>query len=279
MGKLKTMLKQAQDSHTAVLALNIYSRESIRGCLQAAEKAKTPLILAFGKRYLDVMSLEEAVALFRLNSRDITVPVCLHLDHCADLNILKQAVDAGFDSVMIDGSALSFEENIALSREAVLYAHQKDVDVEAELGAIRTGVKSSEDSGDIQLYTDPQEAKEFCERTQCDALAVSIGTVHGLYKVKPNIRIDVLKAVRAAVDTPLVLHGGSGTGTEVLKECIREGITKININTELSNYCRDELKNWLRDNDPHMSVLSKKIVSLYEEAATAEFRELLEVEP
>ena len=276
MGKLKTMLKQAQDSHTAVLALNIYSRESIRGCLQAAEKAQKPLILAFGKRYLDVMSLEEAVALFRLNAKDVTVPVCLHLDHCADLNILKQAVDAGFDSVMIDGSALSFEENIALSREAAEYAHAKDVDVEAELGAIRTGAKSSEDSGDIQLYTDPEEAKEFCERTQCDALAVSIGTVHGLYKVKPNVRIDVLKAVRAAVDTPLVLHGGSGTGTEVLKECIREGITKININTELSNYCRDKLKDWLRDNDPHMSVISKQTVSLYEEAAMLEFRELLE---
>ena len=277
MGKLKEMLKGAQDSHTAVLALNIYSRESIRGCLMAAEKARQPLILGFGKRYLDTLSLEEAVFLTRHNSRDITVPVCLHLDHCSDLSILKQAVDTGFDSVMIDGSAFSFAENKKLTREAVDYAHAQDVDVEAELGAIKTGVSSSEESGDIQLYTDPLQAKDFCEETGCDALAVSIGTVHGLYKVKPDIRLDVLRAVRNAVDTPLVLHGGSGTGTEVLRECIREGITKININTEISNACRQKLKELLPE-EPHMALISKSLVSFYKEATLEEFRELLEVQ-
>ncbi|MBR2802822.1 MAG: class II fructose-bisphosphate aldolase [Erysipelotrichaceae bacterium] len=277
MGKLASLLKSAQQQHSAVPALNIYSRESIRGCLLAAEAAGQPVILGFGKRYLDVLSLEEAVFLTRACSRDISVPVCLHLDHCADLSILKKAVDAGFDSVMIDGSALSLSENVALTREAVEYAHAAGVDVEAELGAIRTGMHSSEDSGTVQLYTDPEQAADFCEKTGCDALAVSIGTVHGLYKEKPCIRLDVLQAVRKATDTPLVLHGGSGTGTEMLRTCIREGITKININTEISNTCREKLKALLNAEEPHMASLSKSLVGFYKEAALQEYRDLLEV--
>ena len=138
---------------------------------------------------------------------------------------------------MYDGSALDFEENVKNTQTVCKMAHEKNVSVEAELGSLALGAYSNETDIDHgQAYTDPAKAKEFVERTGVDALAVSIGTVHGMYKAKPNIRIDILEKIAKEVSIPLVLHGGSGTPEETILKCIENGICKINVNTEISQY-------------------------------------------
>ena len=159
---------------------------------------------------------------------------------------------------MYDGSALPFEENAANSKLVADYAHAKDVSVEAELGSLALGEHSNETDIDHgQAYTDPVKAKEFVEITGIDALAVSIGTVHGMYKGTPNIRVDILKEINAAVSVPLVLHGGSGTPEEILLECIDNGICKINVNTEISQYTVKKLGNIIsQEPNTHLSKLT-----------------------
>lgn len=160
------------------------------------------------------------------------MPVVLHLDHGMSIETCKKAIDLGFTSVMIDASMKSFEENVAITKEVVEYAKAKDVSVEAEIGH----VASNFDTNDTEaLYTQPEEAKRFAEESGCDSLAISIGTAHGVYKAKaiPEISFDSLHAIHAATNVPLVLHGGSGSGDDNLNRCAKEGISKVNIYTDL----------------------------------------------
>ena len=162
-----------------------------------------------------------------------SIPVCLHLDHTKDIETVEAAIEAGFTSVMIDASALPFEENIAVTREAVKLGAAKNVSVEAELGQIG-GSDKLETGHDQELYTKPEEAEEFVRRTGVDLLAVSVGTAHGVYKVKnPEIQIDLIKEISRLCKIPLVLHGGSGLPPETMQRACRAGISKINIATDL----------------------------------------------
>jgi len=165
-----------------------------------------------------------------------TIPVVLHLDHTKDLARIKEVIDAGFTSVMIDASALEFNDNIALTRQVVEYAHAKGVSVEAELGRILTTDKLETDS-DSLLYTVPEEAAEFVRRTGVDALAVSVGSAHGVYMVKdPKIDYERIEQIRKLIDTPLVLHGGSGLPAKTVLKAITlpsGGVSKINIATDI----------------------------------------------
>jgi ketose-bisphosphate aldolase len=169
---------------------------------------------------------------------------------------------------MFDGSSLPFEENIKKTAEVVAIAHAVNVSVEAELGALAGGEFSNEEAGE-EVYTNPKQASYFVEKTGIDALAVSIGTVHGMYKGTPRIDVEVLKKIAACIEIPLVLHGGSGTPEEVIRECIRNGIAKINVNTEISYYTVEQVKALLQSGKSyHLSQLALKEVGYVREIVT-----------
>lgn len=253
------ILKDAYEKKYAVGSFNFYNYESLRGILNAGKEANAPLIVSFGKKYLTNMTLDEAAALTNAAASSNALPVCLHLDHCNDLNVIYRAIRSGFTSVMYDGSALRFEENLKNTKLVCEIAHASGVSVEAELGSLAAGENSHEgEKTDKEIYTDPIMAKQFVEETKVDALAVSIGTVHGLYKGTPNVRVDILKEINKECNTPLVLHGGSGTPEKTIRECIANGITKINVNTEISDYTIQNTRELLNNQNPHFSVLSIK---------------------
>lgn len=255
---LKTILKDTREKNYAVGSFNVYSYETINGVKKAVIKTGKPAIISFGASYLKNMSLECVKYITESAVGKLETQTALHLDHCSDLEIIKAAIEAGFTSVMYDGSALPFEENIKNTKAVCAMAHEKNVSVEAELGSIALGEHSNETDIDHgQAYTNPESAARFVKETGVDALAVSIGTVHGMYKAKPNIRIDILKDISAKVSIPLVLHGGSGTPEETIIQCIENGICKINVNTEISQYTVKELFKVISENpNTHLSKLT-----------------------
>ena len=266
------MLKDAYKGHYAIGSFNAYGYETIRGIIDAGVRTGcTDMIVAFGAKYLTNMSLDEAVAITKAAAQSAEAAaaaaggkplrVCLHLDHCKNIDIIGHAIDAGFGSVMYDGSALPFEENLKNTKLVCDMAHIRGVSVEAELGSLAAGASSHEgEATDREVYTDPEAAAEFIAGTGVDALAVSIGTVHGLYKGTPDIRVDILKEINAACGIPLVLHGGSGTPRDKILECIANGISKINVNTEIAMFAAGRLKERLaQDELPHLSVLQRGI--------------------
>ncbi len=256
VNNLKEALKKAQTEKYALGSFNVYNYETIKGVYNSIEQAQTDGIIAFGAKYLSNMTVKEVSNLIRTVSRNYPKDIIIHLDHCSDFKVIKEAIDAGFTSVMFDGSHLPYEENVKATKEVCEYAHNRGVSVEAELGSIALGEHSNEDHAE-EKYTDPLQAKDFVDRTGVDCLAVSIGTVHGTYKGTPNISVKRLKEINALVDVPLVLHGGSGTPIETIKECIENGICKININTEMSKEAVALMYKTIQENDKsHFSQLS-----------------------
>ncbi len=253
---LKDLLDEAKEQKRAVGAFNCYNYETLRGTLEAAEELGQSVIIAFGENYMVNMEISEVYALVSEMGRKSHVKVALHLDHCKSVDHIEAAIEAGFTSVMYDGSHLSLEENIANTRRVVAMAHQAGVSVEAELGCLELGAFSNEE-GASAVYTDPDQARRFVLETDVDALAVSVGTVHGMYRGEPKVNLDVLRAINDSVDKPLVLHGGSGTPPHIIKEAINSGIAKINVNTEISVYAMEEIKKSLAMESPlHFSALS-----------------------
>lgn len=254
---LADILKDAYRGHYAVGAFNGYNYETFAGIIAAGTETNTPVILAFGAKYLQNMSLETAYALAASLGGKGETPVCLHLDHCSDLDTVFRAIRAGFGSVMYDGSALPFAENVKNTKLVCRFAKACGVSVEAELGCLAAGEQSHEGSAaDVAAYTEPVQAAEFVAATGVDALAVSIGTVHGLYKGEPNLRLDILAAINKLVAVPLVLHGGSGLAARDIAGCIGQGIAKINVNTEISVYTVAKTREMLASGQPHFSELS-----------------------
>lgn len=253
------MLSSAYKTHKAVGSFNWYNFETLRGIIEAGIDCKSPVIASFGAKYLSNMELDTAASLAKSLADKSDQPVCLHLDHCSDKAVIVRAIRAGFGSVMYDGSKLDFEENVRNTAEICDIAHACGVSVEAELGSLAAGIDSHEGSADDrEIYTDPDMAARFVRETGVDALAVSIGTVHGMYKGTPNIRTDILADINKAVSSPLVLHGGSGTPEDKLLACINNGISKINVNTEISEYVVSHTRELLNTEKPHLSVLSLK---------------------
>jgi fructose-bisphosphate aldolase class II len=262
------LLREARRGQYAVGSFNVYNYETIRGVVEAARELGYGTIVAFGEAYLPNMALDEVAALVRAMSHGAGVPLVLHLDHCKSFDNVVKAIRAGFTSVMFDGSSLPYEENISKTAQVAAMAHAVGVSVEAELGALAGGEFSNEEAGE-EIYTNPEQAEEFASKTAIDALAVSIGTVHGMYKGVPRIDVGVLKKIAARVSLPLVLHGGSGTPEEVVRECIRNGIAKINVNTEISYYTVEQVKALLASGkSPHLSQLSLKEVGFVKQVVT-----------
>lgn len=255
---MNDILHNAKLGNYAVGSFNIYSYETIKGVLDSAKYMNTPVILAFGEKYLENMDLELVYNLVKILSKDFDVPVVIHLDHCRKLENVYKAIKAGFTSVMYDGSSLPYEQNVANTLKIVEVAHACNVSVEAELGSLSVGVNSHEGNlVDEEVYTDPLQARDFVQKSGVNALAVSIGTVHGMYNGIPNIRVDILKKIKSKVNIPLVLHGGSGTPQDILRDCIHNGICKINVNTEISVYTIEQMKQLLNnDSKYHLSEVS-----------------------
>lgn len=237
---LKQLLAPAQKNGFAVGAFSPRYTAMIRAILRAAEHLQSPAIVQIAQVELGwyQLTLRDFANAFWQQVDEVrpTVPICLHLDHTQDIELIKEAIDLGFSSVMIDASHESLEGNIATTQQVVEYAHERGVSVEAELGKIGTGDFIESDK-DEELYTDPQEAGLFVSQTGVDALAVSVGTAHGVYLVRqPKVDIERLREIRALTDVALVLHGGSGVPAEMVHNAIQlsgGGVSKVNIATDL----------------------------------------------
>ncbi|MEJ5961066.1 class II fructose-bisphosphate aldolase [Pedobacter immunditicola] len=228
---LKEKLKVFTAQKRGVLATNFYNLETLRGVLEAARALNQPLILQLTRSSIEYMGLATAVSLGREGLKQFGVEGWIHLDHGDTVDLAQSCLDAGFDSVMIDGSELSYEENIKLTKEVVKRAKGYNAHVEAELGYVAKLGQSSA----VQFFTDPDQASEFVRITGVDSLAVAIGTAHGFYKNEPRLQFDLLSEISAKTDATLVLHGGSGIPEEQLKEAILRGICKVNLATEIKN--------------------------------------------
>ena len=228
---LTAKLKEAQTNGTALWAANFYNLETLQGILQAAGELEQPIILQLTRGSIEYMGLQPAVALARAMISKYDVQAWLHLDHGDSVELVDRCLEAGFDSVMIDGSELPLEENIKITRTVVNLAGDYGVNVEAELGYVAKLGQSSDQVG----FTEPQEAKRFVTETGVNALAVAIGSAHGFYQKTPKLDMERLREIHAAADVPLVLHGGSGIPDEQIRQAVQTGICKINVATETKN--------------------------------------------
>lgn len=238
---LKEILKDAKEQKYAVGAFNVPNLESIMAVIEAAEEMQVPVILAHAHNQEYVVPIEVIGPVMLEFAKNAKVPVCVHADHGASFSFCMRAIRQGFTSVMYDGSALSFEENVKNTCEVVKAAHAVGVSVEAELGHIFVSsvgagegraAKSAEDYENLEdAYTDPEKAREFVEATGIDALAIAFGTTHGIYVKKPKLDLERITKIKRSIDIPFVMHGGSGVPEEGFRTAIRNGITKINYYT------------------------------------------------
>lgn len=227
--KMTELFAAREDTSFAVGAFNVSNMEMAWGAIQAAEELNTPLILQIAEGRLRYSPLDLLGPVMLAAAKRCKVPAAVHLDHGGTLETIKLALSLGFTSVMFDGSKYPLDENIRRTREVVEMAHAQGAAVEAEIGRVG-GAEGDYKSVDV-LVTSVDEAKKFAEETGVDALAVAIGTAHGNYTVQPKLRIDRLREIFDAVKTPLVLHGGTGLTEDDFRNCIANGIKKINIAT------------------------------------------------
>lgn len=242
--KTTDMLAACLDGKYAVGAFNVNGLDQPKALIKTAEQMSSPLIVVEPGVIEKYVDFQDFAAVTKRAADAASVPVSIHLSHGLDLEQAERAMKAGFTSVMYDGSKLTFEENVANTAKAVARGHKYGCAVEGELGALGSSFINVSET-----MTDPEKAREFVARTGVDILAVSIGNSHGFYKGAPHLDFDRLIAIREAIrDFPcyLTLHGGSGISEEDFRRCIREGITKICIYTEMCNLGRQEIESWLK---------------------------------
>ena len=238
---MKKLLKQAEEQKKAVGAFSVGNMEMVMGAVRAAEELNTPIILQIAEVRLKNSPLELMGPMMIAAAKNSSVDIAVHLDHGLTLETVDKALELGFTSVMFDGSLLDFEENVGTVQRVVEKASRYKASVEAELGVV--GGNEGEGKAHKILCTDPEKAREFCLRTGVNALAVAIGNAHGNYPVLPELRFDVLEQIYKKVDTPLVLHGGTGITDDMFRKAISLGVRKINIATasfdHLAKYAKD----------------------------------------
>ena len=253
----KEMFEKSMKEGFAIGAFNVNNMEIIQAIVDAAAEENSPVILQASSSAIKYARPTYLMKMVEAAVEETNIPIAIHLDHGPDFETCKACIDAGFTSVMIDGSKYDFEENIAITKKVVEYAHERGVVVEAELGKL-AGIEDEVNvSADEAMYTDPMQAKEFVERTGCDSLAIAIGTSHGAYKFKgeAKLRFDILAKIKELIpNTPIVLHGAStvipelvdmcnnyggdipgakGVPDEILNEASKTGVSKINVDTDL----------------------------------------------
>ncbi len=247
---MKEILEDARKNHYAIPAFDVSNYEMMKAILETCEEEKSPALLMTLGVDTEGRNLQLLSSMINGASNYFKVPVCLHMDHATDIDFIKYGCDNGYSSVMYDGSVLPFEENAKNTAIVTEYAHKKGITVEAELGHVgNASVGSISETGTDtdpgESLTVPEEVKKFVEITDVDALAVAIGTSHGVYQKTPELRIDRLDEITAMCDRPLVLHGGSGTPDDQMQNAIRHGITKINIYSDVLYALNQGLKNTL----------------------------------
>ncbi|MCA0759773.1 tagatose bisphosphate family class II aldolase [Vibrio vulnificus] len=258
----REMLKRAQLGGYAVPAFNIHNLETVQVVVETASEMGSPVILAGTPGTYDYAGTDYLISICKEAAHKHSIPLVLHLDHHEDLQDIRNKVEHGIRSVMIDGSHHVFDQNIDIVRSVVQYCNRFDASVEAELG--RLGGQEDDlivDSADA-LMTDPASAAEFVRRTGIDSLAVAIGTAHGLYKAEPKLDFARLEKIRSVVDIPLVLHGASGVPDEMVRRCIELGVCKVNVATELKIAFADAVKGHFAEhpdaNDPRKYITPGK---------------------
>ncbi|KJR47051.1 Fructose-bisphosphate aldolase class II [Desulfosporosinus sp. I2] len=269
------LLDRAQKEHYAVGAFNCNNMEIVQAIVAAAEAEKAPVIIQASQGAIKYAGIEYITALTKLAAEKSSVPIALHLDHGTSFAQVMQCARNGFSSVMIDGSKLSMEDNVALTNKVIEAVRLLGVSVEAELGKIG----GTEDDITVDereaLFTDPAEAEYFVQATKVDALAIAIGTAHGQYKGVPKLDFERLTKIRERVSTPLVLHGSSGVPDDALREAISRGVCKVNIDTNIREAfvwaARKVLEGNSKEIDP------RKMLGPAREAATNIIREKIRI--
>lgn len=242
-------LPRAKREKFAVGQFNLNNLEFAQAITEAGVEENAPLIFGVSEGAMRYMGLDYVVAIARTAAEQSGLPIALHLDHGSSFEVVMKCIQAGFSSVMFDGSHYPFEENVRLTKEVVRAAHAVGVSVEGELGTIG-GVEDdvNVDSSEAALAK-PEEAIRFYEETKVDALAIAVGTAHGLYKGEPRIRFDIIEEVSRHIDVPIVLHGGSGVPDEAIQRAIALGVGKINVNTENQVACTATVRKLLEENE------------------------------
>lgn len=242
-------LPQAKREGFAVGQFNINNLEFTQAITEAGMEEKSPLIFGVSEGAMRYIGIDYVMAIAKTAADSSGLPIALHLDHGSSYDVVMQCIRAGFSSVMFDGSHYPLEENIRLTQEVVKAAHAVGISVEGELGTIG-GVEDDVqvDEADAALAK-PEEAIRFYEETKVDALAIAVGTAHGMYKGEPHIRFDIIEAVSQQIDVPLVLHGGSGVPDESIQKAISLGAGKVNVNTESQVACTDTIREVLGNDE------------------------------
>ncbi len=237
----KQMLQDALTQGYAIPAFSIMNQESAEAMVEEAERVKSPLILMIGKPYYSTIGADIVYAMVRKIAEAASIPVALHQDHGPSLEDVQLCLDAGFTSVMFDGSHHSFDENVELTCKAVEMARKYNACIEAELGAVGGAEDNLKDAVLLDsLKVNPEEAKKFMEVTNVDILAPAIGNVHGISKVEPKLDVPLMQKIHALLpNTPLVLHGASGISDNVIRDLIAAGCAKINVGSEFKRAIRD----------------------------------------
>lgn len=247
LSHLKELVEDARRRRYALAAFNVENLETTLGVVRAAVLKRSPVILQVSETTIRYGGLRPITAIVETVARDEAgdVPVALHLDHGRSFRTVAECIAAGFSSIMIDNSDVPYQENVILTKQAVDYAHRKSVWVQGELGQVK-GLEELSPEQREKFMTSPGEAKQFVEETQVDTLAVAVGNVHGIVKLKqgnPKLDLPRLAAIHAAIpETPLVLHGASGIPTAGLKEARQNGVVIVNMNTELKLAFVDALR-------------------------------------
>jgi fructose-bisphosphate aldolase class II len=244
----KAILDVANEHYFAVPAFNISDYAMFNGIADISEEKNAPLIVAIHPDEVSHIGPDVIAAITQRANR-ASVPIAIHWDHGATYEQILTAMHIGFTSVMIDGSMLPFDENVAISRKVVEAAHAVGLSVEGELGTIGKTDNEAEDGSDAIIYTVPEDAVTFVRETGVDSLAIAIGTYHGLYPatLKPELKLDLLKEIKGRVEIPLVLHGGSGNPDDEIAEATRLGINKINISSDIKAAYHNKMREVLAD--------------------------------
>lgn len=252
MKPLREYIDEAREKGAAVGHFNISNLEALRGIFNAAKEKNLPIIIGVSEGERDFIGVKQVVALVKSLRDEHQYPIFLNADHTYSFERVKEAVDAGFDSVIFDGAKLSLEENIKITKQCVEYAHMKNPDilVEGELGYIGTSSKVLDAVPEGVTMTDSEDAKKFVVATGVDMLAPAVGNIHGMLKggVDPALNIELIKKISTAVGIPLVLHGASGNSKADIKAAIASGVSVVHINTEIRVAYRDAIRDFLRDN-------------------------------
>lgn len=270
---LSTFLNDARASSYAIPAFNFDNFDMLFAIFKGAVHANAPLIVQITEPAIEGLGIENVVSVVKNQSKKLNVPTCLHLDHGENIEIIRKCIEAGFSSIMFDGSSLPHEENIKLTKKYARMAKDAGISIEAEIGHVGTANLGT--SFDTNVHTEIAAAVNFYNETNVDALAISIGTAHGMHHKTASIDIDKLKEISSKIKAPLVLHGTSGLSDNDLKNCLLYGVAKTNVETELRRTYRSSLEKVLQD-DPNL-IKPRHIMKPVQEAIAAKVYARLEI--